>query len=69
MTAAATDWERHADGSHISIPISPADADAVRAWCAEHCQGDYIIDLIRRVVFQSREDAALATMWCRREED
>ena len=47
MTAmAVTGWERHADGSHICIPISPADADAVRAWCAEHCRGDYMIDLI-----------------------
>ncbi len=68
MTADATDWERHADGTYICVPISPADADAVRAWCRENCQSDYMIDLGRRVVFQARQDAALATMWWRHEE-
>ncbi len=69
MTAAATDWERHADGSQVSIPISPADADAVRAWCAEHCRGDFLIVLGPGVVFQRRDDGALATLFWRAEED
>lgn len=64
----ASEWERHADGQHISIPISPSDLDEVRAWCGEHCRGDFMVVLGRRVVFQSREDAALATMFWRCEE-
>ncbi|GAA0576880.1 hypothetical protein GCM10009416_14330 [Craurococcus roseus] len=64
-TAPSAGWERHEDGTHIAIPIPPAKVDEVRAWCAEHCAGDYMIVLGRRVVFQSREDAALATLWWR----
>lgn len=67
-TAPSTEWERLEDGTHIAIPISPGDADEVRAWCAEHCMGDYMIVLGGRVVFQRGEDAALATLWWRREE-
>ncbi len=61
-------WERHPGGAYISIPIDPHDLPAVRAWCAEHCEGDYLIDLGRRVLFQSRDDAALATLFWRAEE-
>lgn len=68
MTAASTvEWERHADGAHISIPISPAEADEVRAWCGEHCRG-FMIVLGRRVVFQFAEDAALTALWWRAED-
>ena len=68
MASPATEWERHADGTHLSIPIRPRDADDVRAWCEVNCRGDFLIDRGRRVVFQSREDAALATIWWRCEE-
>lgn len=69
MTARSTvEWERHGDGTHISVPIAAADLDDVRAWCGKHCVGDYMIVLGRRVLFQSREDAALATLWWRAEE-
>lgn len=70
VTAApAMEWERHEDGTHIAIPILPAKADEVRARCGEHCRGDFLIVLGRRAVFQSREDAALARLWWRRESD
>jgi hypothetical protein len=62
------DWELHEDGSPICIPIAFDDADEVRRWCAENCEGDYLMSLGRCVVFQRREDAALATLWWRREE-
>ena len=68
MASPATEWERHADGTHISIPIRPRDLDGVRAWCGVNRRGDFLIDRGRRVVFQSREDAALATIWWRCEE-
>ena len=45
-----------------------ADLDEVRAWCSVNCEGDFLIVLDRRVLFQSREDAALATLWWRAEE-
>lgn len=61
-------WEHHADGQHISVPIDPANLDEVRIWCSENCEGDFLIVLGRRVVFQSREDAALATLFWRCEE-
>ncbi len=61
-------WERHPDGAYISVPIDPHDLDEVRAWCAENCIGDFLIVLDRRVLFQSREDAALATLFWRAEE-
>ena len=64
----ATEWERHGDGQHISIPIPSGDADEVRKWCGEHCLGDYMVVLGRRVVFQLAEDAAIATLWWRAEE-
>lgn len=67
MASPATECERHADGTHISIPIRPRDADGVRAWCRVNYAGDYLIDLGRRVVFAKREDAALATMFWRAE--
>jgi hypothetical protein len=60
-------WELHDDGSHISIPITFGDAAEVRGWCAENCTGDFLISLNRMVVFQWREDAALATLVWRRE--
>jgi len=62
------EWERHEGGSHLSVPISYGDVAEVREWCRENCRGDYLISLGRCVVFQSREDAALATLWWRREE-
>ena len=55
-------WERHPDGSYISIPVYGRDLDEVRAWCAENCGGDFLIVLGPRVVFQLREDA---TLWWR----
>jgi hypothetical protein len=70
MTAAATGaWDRHDDGSHISVPISWRDSDKVRDWCAENCRGDFVLVLGRRVVFQLHGDAALAALWWRAEED
>ena len=68
MTALAADWERHACGAYISIPIRPCDLDDVRDWCIQNCQGDFLVDLGRRVLFQLREDAALATLWWRAED-
>lgn len=65
MTAVAAEWERHPDGSHISIPIRPRDLPDVRAWCAEHCGGDHMVVLGRQVVFERREDASLATLFWR----
>ena len=62
------DWERHPDGTYISIPIRYRDLDDVREWCAQTCHGDFIIDLGRHVLFQCWGDAALATLWWRREE-
>lgn len=67
MTETA-EWELHDDGSPLTIPILYCDADEVRRWCAENCEGDYLISLGRSVAFQFREDAALATLWWRREE-
>ena len=64
----AAGWDRLDDGSYISVPIRPRDLDDVRAWCSENCEGDFLIDLGRRVLFQIREDAALATLWWRAEE-
>ena len=61
-------WGRHDNGQYISVPISWRNLDDVRAWCAENCAGDFVIVLGQRVLFQSREDAALATLWWRREE-
>jgi hypothetical protein len=48
--------------------MAPADLDEVRAWCPEHCRGEFLIVLGPRVVFQLREGAALATLWWRAEE-
>lgn len=63
-TVANAAWERHDDGQYISVPIRCADLDEVREWCAKNCLGDFAIVLGRRVLFQSRENAALATLWC-----
>ncbi len=61
MTAgAAADWDRKNDGAHIAVPIAGHDLGEVRAWLAENCIGDYLIVLGQRVVFERREDAALA---------
>ncbi|CAA9390123.1 MAG: hypothetical protein AVDCRST_MAG64-1147 [uncultured Phycisphaerae bacterium] len=68
MASHDAEWERHADGTHISFPIRPRDADGVPAWCGVNCSGDFLIDLGRRVVFEKREDAALATVFWRAEE-
>jgi hypothetical protein len=69
VTALIIDWDRHDDGQYLSVPIRYADLDEVRAWCGDNCEGDFVIVLGRRVLFQSREDAALATLRWRAEED
>lgn len=70
MTAAASGpWERHDDGTYISISIRYRELDVVREWCVENCWGDFVIVLGRRVLFQSCEDAALATLCWRCEEE
>ncbi len=61
-------WERHHDGAYISVPIYAHDLHEVRAWCSVNCESDFLIVLDRRVLFQSREDAALATLFWRAEE-
>ena len=66
--AFCAEWERHPCGAYISIPIRPRDLEKVREWCSVNCQGDYLIDLGRRILFQLRDDAALATLWWRAEE-
>lgn len=68
MADAAVEWEFLDDGGCISIPIRPRDLDDVREWCRENCQGDFLIDLGRRILFQLRDDAAVATLWWRAEE-
>ena len=68
MVDGVVQWERHSDGSYILVPIRPRDLDDVRAWCIENCRGDFLIDLGRRVLFQLRDDAGLATLWWRAEE-
>ena len=61
MTAgAAAGWDRKDDGTHIAVPIAGRDLEEVRVWLAENCTGDYLIVLGRRIVFERREDAALA---------
>lgn len=62
----ADGWEHHLDGSHLSVPINPHRLDEIREWCEEHCQGDFLIDLGQRIIFQRSEDAALVTLmwWC-----
>ncbi len=63
MTAgAAAGWDREDDGTHIAVPIAGHDLDEVREWLAENCEGDYLIVLGQRVVFERREDAALAVV-------
>ncbi len=69
MTVEAdTGWERHPNGSYISIPVYHRDLDAVRAWGNENREGDFLLVLGPRVVFQLRGDAALATLYWRAEE-
>ena len=55
-------WELGKDGQPLCIPIWPRELDDVREWCREHCLGDYLIVLDRRVAFERREDAALASI-------
>ena len=63
MTAgAAAGWDRKEDGTHIAVPIAGHDLDKVREWLAEHCTGDFLVLLGQRVVFERREDAALAVV-------
>ncbi len=59
---AAADWDRKDDGGYIAISAAGCDLDEVRGWCAENCIGDYLIVLGLRVVFERREDAALAVV-------
>jgi hypothetical protein len=65
MMAETIKWERHPCGAYICIPIDPRNLDEAREWCNENCQGDFLIILGRRIFFQFREDAALATAWWR----
>jgi hypothetical protein len=69
MVESGSGWELGKDGQPLSIPIWPHDLDDVGAWCAEHCLGDYVVVLDRRVAFERREDAALASLWWRAEGD
>ena len=63
MTAgAAADWDRGDEGGYIAVPIAGRDLDEVRVWLAENFIGDYLIVLGQRVVFERREDAALAVV-------
>jgi hypothetical protein len=62
-------WELGRDGKHLSIPIRPHDAEVVREWCAAHCEGDFLLVLGRRIVFERRDDAAFATLYWRAEGD
>ena len=68
MTDSGSGWELGKDGQPLSIPIWPRDLGDVREWCREHCRGDYVIVLARRVAFERREDAALATLYWRAEQ-
>lgn len=69
MTGTATGWELGPDGEPFSIPIRPRDLPDVRARCAEHCGGDHIVVLGRRVLFERREEEALAALFWRAEGD
>jgi hypothetical protein len=69
MTASPPGSEFGGDGQPFSIPILPRDADKVRAWCNERCDGDFLIVLGRRVVFERRGEAALAALYWRAEGD
>jgi hypothetical protein len=51
------------------MPISRCDLDKVRAWCVENCEGDYLIYLSRRIMFERHDDAALAAIWWRTEKE
>ena len=63
MTAGvAVDWDRGDDGGYVAISVAGRDLDEVRAWLAGNCEGDYLIVLGRRVVFERRKDAALAVV-------
>ena len=62
MAGGAADWDRKEDGPHIAVPIAGRGLDEVRAWLAGNCTGDYLIVLGQRVVFERREDAALAVV-------
>ena len=59
---AAASRDRKDDGTRIAVPIAGHDLDKVREWLAENCGGDYLIVLGQRVVFERREDAALAVV-------
>ena len=61
-TNCATHWDRTDSGAHIAAPIAGHDPAEVRAWLAEDCRGDYLIVVGQRVVFERREDAALAVV-------
>jgi hypothetical protein len=68
VTASPAGWELGEEGQQFSIPISPREADDVRAWWRVRYRGDFLIVLGRRVVFERRKDAALATLFWRRED-
>ncbi len=69
MTVGSTPDRDREDGGYFAVPIDPRDLDAVRAWCCENCLGDFIPVLGRRVLFERHDDAALAALWWRAEED
>jgi hypothetical protein len=62
-------WERHENSAYMAIPIAVSEAEEVRSWCAENCRGDYLVNLGREVLFELREDAALAALWWWKEDD
>ncbi len=59
---AVAPWDRKEDGGYIAVPIAGHDLDEVREWLVENCEGDFLIVLRQRVVFERRDDAALAVV-------
>ena len=59
---AAVDRDRKDDGAYLAVPIAGRHLEEVRAWLAENCRGDFLVVLGQRVLFERREDAALAAV-------
>ena len=70
MTAeTVVDWERCEDGGYLSIPITYRGVSDARTCCGENCESNFLIVLGSRILFQLSDDAALATLWWRCEDD
>jgi hypothetical protein len=69
VTAATRACDQHDAGTYISVPIPWRDLDSARAWCSENCTGDFVIVLGQRVASERHDDAALAALSWRAEED